>query len=69
MMPDLSPEAPYALDQPETPNLITEGYLQISLDADGHITLRGTRMLVAWLLNRMTSEGWQIEVDPMTWCG
>lgn len=68
-MPDLSPEAPYALDQLEKSDSISEGYLQISLDSDGHITLRGTRMLADWLLKRMASEGWQLEVDPMTWCG
>jgi len=45
------------------------GYIQISLDADGKLTLRGSRALVDWLLAELAAEGWILDLDSLSWCG
>lgn len=46
-----------------------EGYLQISLTPEGEITVRGTRLLLEWLLQNLAEEGWQIQLESVRWCG
>lgn len=63
MTTTLVPGAP--LSQSGTP----EGYLQITLNQEGKIVVRGTRILMDWLLCQLAKEGWQIEFDNIRWCG
>lgn len=48
---------------------VAEGYLQVVLTTDGRISVRGSRALTDWLLRQLASDGWQIELDQIRWCG
>lgn len=63
------PDAPLAPFAPVVTADDLAGYLQISLTEDGHISVRGTRLLVDWLLRRLAADGWHIELDSIHWCG
>jgi hypothetical protein len=45
------------------------GYLQIDLTDDGQIVLRGSRLLLDWMLHELARDGWQLELDNIRWCG
>ena len=61
--PVLVPDAPVAAPGARS------GYLQLSLGADGRIALRGSRLLLDWLLQELAEDGWEIELDSIRWCG
>lgn len=45
------------------------GYLQIDLTSDGQIALRGSRLLLDWVLYELALDGWQVELESIRWCG
>jgi hypothetical protein len=45
------------------------GYLQIDLTDNGQIVLRGSRLLLDWMLHQLAADGWQVELDSIRWCG
>ena len=59
----LMPSVPFT-QQPEL-----EGYVAITLDAAGGINLRGSRVMLAWLLEQLAARGWHIDLDQIRWCG
>lgn len=60
---DLVPPAALTSELPLT------GYLQIDLTSDGQIVLRGSRLLLDWMLHELAIDGWQLELDNIRWCG
>ncbi len=45
------------------------GYLQITVSESGRLIVRGSPALVRWLLQRLTEQGWQFEIDHRKRCG
>lgn len=58
-----------AADPPPVQQSPERGYLQISLNQQGQIEMRGTRGYVEWLVSELIQQGWNLEMDNLRWCG
>lgn len=45
------------------------GALQITLNADGVLSVRGPRRAVAWWITVLARQGWRLDFDALEWCG
>ena len=46
-----------------------DGYIQISVQSDGMIHVRGSRHAVAQFVEELRAQGIQIHFDSLHWCG
>lgn len=45
------------------------GYLSITLDETGHVRVRGSRTMLAWILEQLAARGWRFDLEDISWCG
>lgn len=50
-------------------DVLQQGYLQISLNNDGTMAIRGTRQLAEWLYDQLALDGWYVRLENVRWCG